>query len=124
MSKALSKLDFVEIINRLDPSLNGDIDFLFDTYSGIFEGITSMSENSELPKGIEINSVTLVYYLVGEFIYTTGGLASESKQKLLNNNNYLEMLSNVVADKYLSSSESYESGFIIVEPLAGVIDHV
>ena len=102
MSKQIEKNEFSNFVLSLDKSLENDVNFLYDVYLNIFEGIGELTDNSTLPSSISIDSITLIYYLIGEFLYTTQGMDKENKDKTINDDKYVETLSNVVADKYLS----------------------
>ncbi len=71
MSKQIGKNEFSNFILSLDKSLENDVNFLYDVYLNIYEGIGELTDNSTLPSSISIDSITLIYYLIGEFLYTT-----------------------------------------------------
>ena len=77
MNNIFSKENFTLIINRIDPSLNNDIDFLYDLYSSLYEGIVEISNSNETFGQFSVNSFELIYYLVGEYLYSTKGLNKE-----------------------------------------------
>ncbi len=104
MSNIISKENFSIIINKIDPSQSGDIDFLYDLYSSLYEGIEDISKNNETFGQFNVNSLELIYYLLGEFIYSTKGLSSEQKGAFKNNEKIAETIISVSADKYLSLS--------------------
>ena len=92
---------------------NFDVDYLYEVYDMAFDGLISLSEESEIDS-ISINSLELISYIVGEFVYSTSLLSGDSLSKFLANDSYKESMASVSADKYLSLSkyEHRENRFI------------
>ena len=104
MNNIIFKEIFTSIIKRLDPNHLSEVDFLYDVYESAFNGINEMSDGGAFNAHIDINSIDLIYYILGEFIYSTRGLDLDSIKKFENNEKVQEAMINVVADKYLSLS--------------------
>ena len=104
MNNIFSKENFTLIINRIDPSLSNDIDFLYGLYSSLYEGIIEISNSNETFGQFSVNSFELIYYLVGEYLYSTKGLNKEQIESFKNNEKIAETMISVSADKYLSLS--------------------
>ena len=79
-----------------------DADYLFDAYSNIYQGLSEISDNKETGQSFEVNSMEILFYLLGEYLYSTSGLKEEQIKEFLKNEKYQESMTNVVADKYIS----------------------
>ena len=96
---------FVTFLKKLPNRDENDFDFLYEVYSDVFTGIDEMyfSKDSSF-KEKSINSLELLFYLLGEFDYATKGFSKEKKEEFKKDDTLVEMLTNVTADKYLSLS--------------------
>ena len=104
MNKLISKEAFNSFVERVDPIHISEVGFLYDLYENTFEGINEISKSGSLQGEIEINSIDLIYYILGEFVYSTRGLNPEQIKQFEENEKIIETMINVVADKYLSLS--------------------
>ncbi len=104
MNKKISKELFKNLVEKADPIHLGELDFLYELYENAFEGINEISQSGSLNGEIEINSLDLIYYILGEFVYSTQGLNGEQIKQFEENDKIIETMINVVADKYLSLS--------------------
>ena len=104
MNNIISKENFVKIISRIDPHHLNDVDFLYEIYESTFNGIDELSKDKSLAGEFIINSLDLIYYLLGEYAYSTRGFSSEALIRFKANEKIKETMSSVIADKYLSLS--------------------
>ena len=105
MNKIIEKDAFTSIVNRIEPSVSKYIDFLYEVYEITFTGIDDIDQKElMLNAPISINSFGLIYYLIGEFVYSTRGLNEETMAQFIKNEKIKESMSSVIADKYLSLS--------------------
>ena len=96
---------FTDLVNRIEPGVINYIDFLYEIYEDTFNGIDEIDQNELLVREkININSLDLIYYLIGEFVYSTRGINDESIKKFISNESIKASMTNVIADKYLSLS--------------------
>ena len=104
MSNILNKETFKSLINRIEPKFAAHCDFLYEIYEATYEGINDLSEEQQLVDKINVNSLELIYYLLGEFSYATRGFNQEALSNFENSEQIKETMSSVTADKYLSLS--------------------
>lgn len=104
MSNILNKEQFRLIINSTSPNLLQRVDYLYEIYENIYLGLIEISKTKQAGVSFDVNSIEVIFYLLGEFVYSTRGLSLEDLEKFVANEKYAESISNVVADKYLSLS--------------------
>ena len=99
----LDRAQFDAIVNKLINSSSINHDVVYNIYLTASEGIQGLAEENvlEVPT---VNPLELVYYSLGEYIYTNTGITQERKDQLANDENYILSLASVVSDKYLSLS--------------------
>ena len=101
--KIFNREEFDTIVNKLINSSSINHDVVYNIYLTASEGIQGLKENNvlEVPT---VNPLELVYYSLGEYIYTNTGITQERKEQLANDEKYILSLASVVSDKYLSLS--------------------
>lgn len=104
MNQVLSKEQFQKTIEQFHLSTRLDFDFLYDVYESTFVGLVQISENKEAGKVFEVNSHDIIFYLLGEYLYSTSDLNEEHFKEFIGNEKYKESMSSVIADKYISLS--------------------
>lgn len=104
MSRKLSKEEFVASLKFLNNEQDLKTDYLYEVYSYIFDGLTDISNSKETGRTFEVNNSELVFYILGEFLYSIRGLNEEQIIKFVENEKIKESMCNVVADKYISLS--------------------
>jgi hypothetical protein len=104
MNNKVNKEEFTKLIERLDPAHLSEVDFLYGVYEDTFDGILEINQVNSLGLKININSMDLIYYLLGEFSYSTRGFNLEAIKRFENNENIRDTMTSVIADKYLSLS--------------------
>ena len=104
MNKQLLKSEFNEFVKSSFPQYKNSLNYLYEMYEETINGILEVNEESHLFPNFEINSYDLIYYLLGEYSYSTEGLSPESVKKFEGNEKIKESMSSVVADKFLSLS--------------------
>lgn len=104
MNKMLTKEQFVSLINTLATSKPVDTDYLYDVFEDIYTGLEEISKTKQAGSTFEINTFDVVFYLVGEYLYSTQGMDDKALEKFIRNENIKDSMASVVADKYLSLS--------------------
>ena len=79
-------------------------ELVYAIYEAASEGIDALIENNLFTITTAVNPLELIYYSMGEYIYTTVGLTEEKKNSLVNDEGYITSMASVVSDKYLSLS--------------------
>ena len=103
-SEKFSKDLVNRIVANIDNNGNIDADFVYEIYEAVYEGILDINENNALNTRVSINSLEIIYYIIGEYAYSTRGLNKGNLDKFNANESIKESMSSVVADKYLSLS--------------------
>ena len=100
----LTREQFDVVLNQLpnSPIINRDV--VYKIYLTASEGIENISESNILNTAPTVNPLELVYYSLGEFIYTNSGIDEERRKALANDEKYILSIASVVSDKYLSLS--------------------
>ena len=104
MSNILSKQNVKDVINRVEPRQVKNIDYIYDIYEETFNGILEMNDETKFSPSFEVNSIDLLFYILGEVVYSTKGMSDEAVEKFKSNEVYKDSMVTVVADKYLSLS--------------------
>ena len=99
-----SKEQFINIIKSLSENMVSSSDYLYDVYENVYLGLEEISNTKQAGVSFDINSLELVFYLAGEYLYSVTGLNEEEKEKFIENEKIKESMANVIADKYLSLS--------------------
>ncbi|MCR5505729.1 MAG: DUF5677 domain-containing protein [Bacilli bacterium] len=68
------------------------------------EAMQQISDTNVLPMTPMINPVEVIYYCIGEYVYSIGYKTAEEITALYNNEDYLAQMAGVIGDKYLSLS--------------------
>ena len=95
---------FDSIINTLSTGQEINKDLIYEIYETTCDGIEQLIEAKIIIDPSVINPFELIYYSVGEYIYTTTGRSFEEQQKLIKDENYITSIASVVSDKYISLS--------------------
>ena len=104
MNALINKETFISFLLGLDKNLEEHLDFLYDVYSNIYDGIHEINNKGNEGPIFNVNSLELIFYILGEFKYATRGFDKAKIEAFKNDEKMVEMLSNVSADKYLSLS--------------------
>ena len=100
----LERSQFDRIVGLLNNAKEIDLDTVYKIYTTTTEGIQDLVDNNVLSGVKNINPLDLVYYCIGEYIYTAAHRAPEDKQRLVDDEKYITSIASVVSDKYLSLS--------------------
>ena len=100
----LDRRQFDIIISQLNNSKELDPDCIYKIYSYSTEAMQELLNSNILPALRNVNPLDVVYYCVGEYLYTTRGVNEEQRKKMAEDENYISSIASVVSDKYLSLS--------------------
>lgn len=104
MSRKYSKEEFTRSISFIGEKSLEHGEYLYEIYSFVYDGLIEISKSKEVGQSFEINNPELIFYILGEFVYSITGLTEEQIKKFVANEKFQESISNVVADKYISLS--------------------
>ena len=96
--------EFERVLSTLSNSDRLNHDFLFRAYSLTCEAIQQISDTNLLNGTPVVNPIEVIYYCVGEYIYSVGNKTNEELQQYYESENYMSEMAGVIADKYLSLS--------------------
>lgn len=99
-----SKEECDRVIDALNNSSHFNKDFIYKAYSFTSDAIQQISDSHMLSTVPVVNPIEIIYYVVGEYIYSVGYRSKEEIKDLANNEDYLSTMAGIVADKYLSLS--------------------
>lgn len=102
LTKPFSKESFVKIISSLGLPDFFDVDFAFDIYMLTNEAISLLNETNSQIVRREINQSAIVLYCCGEVVYLING--NKNNVEALKNEDTMNQIASVAADKYLSLS--------------------
>ena len=101
----LDRKQFDKIIDALNGPVIRNRDLIYEIYKTASEGMDQLIESNIIPSVGLVNPLDILYYCVGEYLYTTSSKNEEEQKKLLENEDYITSCASVVSDKYLSLSK-------------------
>ena len=104
MINPISKEQFSGFISPFQLPIQVDHDFLYAVYELSVSGIQELSESNAVGNINGVNHYDLISYCLGEYIYLLSQFNEEDKAKFIQNEDNVQMMASVVADKYLSLS--------------------
>ena len=100
----LDRPQFDMVISQLNNAKDLDIDCLYEIYSVSCDAMQNLLDSNIIPAFRNVNPLDVIYYCVGEYLYTTQGRTPEEKEKMGKDERYITSMASVVSDKYLSLS--------------------
>ena len=98
----LKREQFNKILDALKELNIKNRDLIYEIYTTASEGMDELIESNILPNVGMVNPVDIIYYCVGEYLYTASSKSEEEQKALLENEDYITSCASVVSDKYLS----------------------
>ena len=98
----LKREQFDKILDALKELNIKNRDLIYEIYTTASEGMDELIESNILPSVGMVNPVDIIYYCVGEYLYTASNKSEEDQKALLENEDYITSCASVVSDKYLS----------------------
>lgn len=83
---------------------NVNFDALYKVYQTTISAIEALQQTNMLKNFPIVNPIELIYYLVGEYVYIVSLISPNSIEEKFQNENFVNTMASVVADKYLSLS--------------------
>ena len=102
--KTFSRIECDYVIDSLNNASKLNKDFIYKVYTYTNEAIKQISDSNMLKSSPVINPIELIYYIVGEYLYSVSYKSEEEINILLGNEDFISSMASVVADKYLSLS--------------------
>ena len=99
-----TRQQFDRVIDQLLNSNDINRDVVYSIYQTASEGIENIIESNILNVVPTVNPLELIYYSLGEYLYTNSGLSDEEKERIGHDDKYITSMASVVSDKYLSLS--------------------
>ncbi len=100
----LSREEFDRVLSMLNLPPEIEKDVIYSIYQTSCEAIQSLV-NSNLVSGIKsINPIEIIYYCIGEYLYTHSGLSPEQRNQMSSDERYITSVASITSDKYLSLS--------------------
>lgn len=104
MDKKLTKENIVDLVSKVryeNCPLNPY--FINDVYDVAFESIANLEAQNVMAFGQPINSMSLVHYIIGEYIYATKNKNEEQRKTFDRSDRIRLEMATVVADKYMAT---------------------
>ena len=96
--------DFKVIIHEI-VNMNDEVDnFLYEIYDVSQESINELDSNNMLDRKISLNHIELIYYIIGEFVYSISGRSKEQIEEFIHNEDIQSSMASVATDKYITLS--------------------
>lgn len=102
--RTFSRIECDYVIDSLNNASKLNKDFIYKVYTYTNEAIQQISDSNMLNSAPVINPIELIYYIVGEYLYSVSYKSEEEINILLKNEDFISSMASVVADKYLSLS--------------------
>ena len=100
----LSREEFDRVLSMLNLPPEVEKDVIYSIYQTSCEAIQSLVD-SNLVSGIKsINPIEIIYYCIGEYLYTHSGLSPEQRNQMSSDERYIASVASITSDKYLSLS--------------------
>jgi hypothetical protein len=100
----LSREEFDRVLSMLNLPPEVEKDVIYSIYQTSCEAIQSLLD-SNLVSGIKsINPIEIIYYCIGEYLYTHSGLSPEQRNQMPSDERYITSVASITSDKYLSLS--------------------
>ena len=93
--------NFVDLLNVNFP-INKDI--VYQIYTMTTDGIQDLVDNNVLTSLKSVNPLEIIYYSLGEYVYTLQTVPVDKRSATENDERYIHSIASVVSDKYLSLS--------------------
>ena len=103
MRQLLTLEEFKNVLVTLSPgSKNMNTEYLYDIYSDVYQGLEEISSSKQVGYSFDVNSQEIIFYLLGEYVYSTNGLNEQQIELFNKNDSIKESMTNVIADKIIS----------------------
>lgn len=102
--RTFSRIECDYVIDSLNNASKLNKEFIYKVYTYTNEAIQQISDSNMLNSAPVINPIELIYYIVGEYLYSVSYKSEEEINILLKNEDFISSMASVVADKYLSLS--------------------
>ncbi|MGI6714212.1 MAG: DUF5677 domain-containing protein [Bacilli bacterium] len=99
----MEKEKFLQLIEGLQLPESFDINFIYEMYETVLEGLGEVEQKSDLLRMEIVDHPKIVYYLLGEHYYYTFGVQPPKVAELLTNTQYQSFLLSSALDKYLTN---------------------
>ena len=100
----LSREEFDRVLSMLNLPPEIEKDVIYSIYQTSCEAIQSLVD-SNLVSGIKsINPIEIIYYCIGEYLYTHSGLSPKQRSQMSSDERYIASVASITSDKYLSLS--------------------
>lgn len=100
----LDKLQVAHVLDQLNNHQELNYDAVFKVYSLTSQALQELVDANIIQGLRSINPIEVLYYCVGEYIYTLAGKSLEEKAKALQDEQYYNSIASVASDKYVTLS--------------------
>ena len=104
MATPIEKNLFEKIVKGTFPFKDEDVAFMYEVYSLAVSSTEDLKEEYILNTTPYINHNEIIFYTIGEFLYSISFRSEEEKAAFIKEEKYLNSMASVILDKYLSLS--------------------
>ena len=103
MVKKITAIEFNKIVNYVIKPNDNILSFLYEVYDLSIDSIDELIKQNVISEHF-VNQSELIFYIVGEYIYSTSGRSAEEIESFIKNDNIIASMASVSADKYITLS--------------------
>lgn len=108
--ETLQQKVFEEILKELNAPNNIDLDYLYEIYDAVINGINLVMDSAKNYTFNPVNHVVVILYIVNEYLYSVSGLNDSDKANFKDSEDLSSALASVCCDKYLTNEQlNYKS---------------
>lgn len=104
MNEKLTKGQCDKFLSTFKERMMLNPDYIYELYDLAFDGIIELLEMQNLDNKVYVDSYQILYYIIGEYVYSTSSLKDEDLNKFISNDEIKHSMASVAADKYISLS--------------------
>lgn len=102
MVAQIKKEEVIHVLKQAQFNYQEYFDFIFDAYHIAVEMINQLQKVGIVPETSYINHVELIYYILGEFTYSTNALLKSKIEEMIKDEEFLNTIATTSADKFIS----------------------
>ena len=100
----LNREQFDNVVDLLNVNFPVNKDIVYQIYVMTTDGIQDLVDNNVLTSLRSVNPLEIIYYSLGEYVYTLQTVPVDKRSATENDERYIHSIASVVSDKYLSLS--------------------
>ena len=103
MIEKIERQTFAKIVELVSKTNVEVEDFLYEIYSLSIESIITLTSSNIINAAL-VNQSELIFYIVGEYIYSVSNRNEEERKAFISNQDHITAIASVATDKYITLS--------------------